>query len=137
MTTRRLARGAVFLLLFFLAGLALFRARAFVGGGGHLDGYRESMLPWAYRDASLPALLRRVAPSLWFGEHLWIEVPSSGGRFEPGWFRVMASYAWPNQYVLGVGARRAVIPVGVTRIAIDEAGSVRILRSGGRVNGPL
>lgn len=124
----RSARLISSLLLAFLLVLALVRAVRLFQPGRALDGHGERVLPYWYRDASLAGTLRRAGSSLRFGEIIWVTVPPSGFQYEPGWFKVMANYAWPYQTVIGVSAGPRRATPGVTIVDFQEAGSVRILR---------
>ncbi len=122
-------RPLISFLLVFLMVLTLLRVWRFSRTAA-LDGYREGALPWAYRDPSLARVFRMTQPSLRYGEILWITVPTSGDRYEPYWFRVMANYAWPYQSVLGVSGGPPMKALRVTVVAFEESGVVRIVRPG-------
>lgn len=95
-----------------------------------LDGVGERSRPWAFRDAGLMARLRQVEPSLRFGEIVWITVPDSSPRYDPGWFRVMAGYAWPYQNVLGVSSEIEGRRLRITTVEFKPSGAVHVRRSG-------
>lgn len=125
-----MGRAAHLLLLAFLLALTAARFLTLFSSPLHLSGHREAALPWAYRDPSLGALFRNVEPLLRPGEVLWITVPGSEARYDPGWFRAMVCYAWPYQTVLGVSSTPPGKGFRRTLVLFGESGSVRILRPG-------
>jgi hypothetical protein len=124
------ARAGHLVLLVFLLGLAVARSWTLFAPRPRLDAHREAVIPWAYRDPSLAALLRDVEPFLRFGEILWISVPPSAPRYDPGWFTVMVGYAWPYQTALRVSSSLPAKSFRRTVVVFGESGSVRILRPG-------
>ena len=113
-----------------LALLVLVRSVRLLQPMASLDGVGERTRPWAFRDAGLMARLRQVEPSLRFGEIVWITVPDSSPQYDPGWFRVMASYAWPYQNVLGVSPEMEGRRLRITTVEFKGSGAVHVRRTG-------
>jgi hypothetical protein len=119
----------VTVVLVLLLALAVVRGRALLGPDLPLNSHGETSFGWAYRNAAASKFLRDSEPSLKFGEILWITVPASDPRYDPGWFTVMANYSWPHQSVLGVSTRAHRRNGGVTIVEVAAGGIARILRT--------